>query len=64
MYIPEIKIKYYDDWVTLSVGDIKIGTFFENEETKDMLDSMYAEMICKWLVEEYGVNFLEEEDDE
>jgi hypothetical protein len=63
MYIPEIKIKYYDRWVTVHVGDIKVGTFFENEEAHKMLDQMYAKMIRDFF-ESQGVSFEEEQEDE
>lgn len=63
MYLPEIIIKGYDRWISVYVGEAKVGEFFENEETTKLLDQMFAKMIRQHFEAE-GVNFLPEEVEE
>lgn len=63
MYIPEIKFKGYDRYITVYVGDVKVGEFFENEDTDKMLDRMFAKLI-RGFFESEGVNFYEEDEED
>jgi hypothetical protein len=63
VYIPEIRLSRYDRWVTIHVGKVKVGEFFENEEAHELLDRMYAKLIREFFEAE-GVNFEEEEGDD
>ena len=63
MYIPEIKVTGYDRYIDLYVGKVKVGSFFENDDTYELLDRMYAKLIRDFF-ESQGVHFYEEEEDD